>query len=87
MPQIGPIQQPTYESFCGNTEELKRAKHMPAFLPIGIQPAAMRVSGLSRDAHNRVVIMLIELGMLSTESGQDALLYTQMPSWRRRMRS
>ena len=62
MPQIGPIQQPTNESFCGNTEELKRANHMPAFLLIGSRPVAMRASGLSRDAHNRGIMIFIELG-------------------------
>ena len=62
MPQIGPVQQPTNDSYCGNIEEPKRAKHMPAISPIGRQPAAMRASGLLRDAHNTIVMMFIELG-------------------------
>ena len=57
-----PVRQPTVESFSGSAEELKRAKHVLAFLLTGSKPAAMKASGLSRDAHSRIIKMFIEHG-------------------------
>lgn len=59
---MGRIQQPTAESFCKNTEELERAKHVLPFLPVGSKPAAMRAPGILRDAHNRIIPIFIERG-------------------------
>jgi hypothetical protein len=60
MPQTGLIRQSAVESFSGNTEELKRAKHVLDFLLRGSKPAAEGASGILWDAHDRIMKMSIE---------------------------
>ena len=61
-PQTKPVELPTVKSFCGNAEELKRAKYVLNFLQTGSKPAAEKASGYSRNAHNRIIIGFIERG-------------------------
>ena len=62
MPKSGSGLFATVAAFAGNSEELKRAKYILAFLQMGSASEARRASGLSRNAHDRIVKMFSQRG-------------------------
>jgi len=62
MPKSGAGRLATVKAFDGNSEELKRAKYILAYLQMGSTSEARRASGLSRNAHDRIVKMFSQRG-------------------------